>query len=299
MASYTDWNQALISYFISGVPRGVKIYLSVDEDVIEHIGYNFINSSIDGNWVNDFNTAVKKRVVVNEQVDLKRLQERNTQGFPQGVAFLCASVLAASRMGKEEQISEKDYFQRLREILSLPGSGRPQGMNPGTEEPLWKEWNSWLMEQGFLPSAQPGKGGPTKYINYPISQCLLRRTDKDKLKQLFQDKKWQAQWDAQTLFVYVCKELGVLGKHLRDLLTEDRERYDSLAEEIYQVYEHWKEQDYSKNLNRYSYNFSRNISCGLYRTEDPFLGEVNYSLYPKQPRRYKHELIEVAIEDNN
>jgi len=298
MASYTDWNQALISYFIDGVPRGTRIYLSVDEDVIENIGYNFTDSSVDGKWIDDFNSAVRKKVIVDEYVNLKQIKGKNPQGFPQGVAFLCACVLAASLMGEEEKISEKDYFKRLRETLALPGFHRPQGMKSGSdsEEPLWKEWNLWLMQQGFLVSAQPGSG-PTKYTNYPISQCLLRRTDKDKLQQLFQEKKWQAQWDALTLFVYV-KEVGLFGKHLRDLLTEDRERYDSLAEEIYQVYEQWQEYGYSKNKNCNSYNWSHNLSCGLYRTES-FLGDISYSLYPKQKRRCKPELIEIQINENN
>jgi hypothetical protein len=302
MASYTDWNHALISYFISGVPRGTKVYLSVDEDIIEHIGYNFIDSSLTTtNWVEDFKNAVRRRVIVDEQVDLKRLRGRNNQGFPQGVAFLCASVLAASYMGEEEKISEKDYFQRLREILTLPGFHRPAGMKVGleAEEPLWKEWNFWLMEQGFLASAQQGKGGPTKYINYPISQCLLRRTDKDKLRQLFQDKKWKGQWDAQTLSIYIRKEINNLNKHLQNLLTENRQRYEAVTEAIHQIYEQWQAQG-CPSADKFNYrSFSSHIFCGLHRTEDIFLGEVYYHLYPKQQRGRKLESVTVKLGDNH
>jgi hypothetical protein len=302
MATYTDWNQALINYFINGVPRGTKVYLSVDEDIIEYIGYNFIDSSLTANnWVEDFKNAVRRKVIVDEQVDLKRLKERNSQGYPQGVAFLCASVLAASYMGEEEKISEKDYFQRLREILTLPGFHRPAGMKTGSEaeEPLWKEWNLWLMEQGFLTSAQQGKGGPTKYINYPISQCLLRRTDKDKLRQLFQDKKWQRQWDAQTLLSYISKEINSLNKHLQNLLTENRQRYEAVTEVIHQIYEQWQSQG-CPTADKFNYrSFSSHIFCGLYRTEDPFLGEVNYYLYPQQQRGRKLDSVTVKLGNDN
>ncbi|MEB3151754.1 MAG: hypothetical protein VKL60_22400 [Sphaerospermopsis sp.] len=300
MASYTDWNQALISYFINGVPRGTKVYLSIDEDVIEHIGYNFISSPAKNiNWVNDFNNAVKRRVIANEQVDLKRLKGSNLQGFPQGVAFLCASVLAASCMGEEEKISEKNYFQRLREILALPGYGRPQGMNAGTEEPLWQEWNRWLMKQGFLPSAQQGKNTPSKYINYPISQCLLRRTDKDKLRQLFQDKKWKGQWDAQTLSVYIRKEINNLNKHLQDLFTENRQRYEAVTEAIHEVYEQWQTQG-CPSVDKFNYRSSTShIFCGLYRNENPISGEIDYYLYPKQQRGIKLDSITVQLGDSH
>ncbi|MBD2693204.1 hypothetical protein [Anabaena catenula] len=302
MATYTDWNQALIDYFISGVPRNTKVYLNVDEYIIEHIGYNFINSSLrDTNLIDDFNSAVRRKVIVDEQVDLKRLKGRDTQGFPQGVAFLCASVLAASLMGEEEKISEKDYFQRLREILTLPGFHRPAGMKVGSEaeEPLWQEWNLWLMEQGFLPSAQQGKGGPTKYINYPISQCLLRRTDKDKLRQLFQDKKWKGQWDTQTLSVYIRKEINNLSKHLQKLLTENRQRYEVVTEAIHQIYEQWQSQG-CPSADKFNYrSFSSHIFCGLYRTEDPFLEEVDYYLYPKQQRGRKLDSVTVKLGDNH
>ncbi|MEH2003061.1 MAG: hypothetical protein V7L00_30760 [Nostoc sp.] len=68
-------------------------------------------------------------------------------------------------MAQEEKISETNYFKRLREILALPGSSRPPGMKLGyeAEEPLWQEWNRWLMEHRFLPSAQRGRGGATTY----------------------------------------------------------------------------------------------------------------------------------------
>ncbi|MEH2244901.1 hypothetical protein [Nostoc sp.] len=300
MANYTDWNKALISYFISGTPRGIKIYLSVDEDVIEHIGYNFEQLPTNVTWVDDFCTAVKRKVIFEGQVNLQHLKGRDSQGLPKGVAFLCATILAASQMAQEEKISETNYFKRLREILALPGFSRPPGMKLGNEaeEPLWREWNHWLMEHRFLPSAQRGRGGSTTYINYPISQSLLRRTDKDKLRQLFQEKQWQAQWDAQTLFTHIRREAGGFGIHLKELLTENKQRHEAIVEALHQVYEQWKAQGCPiADKNNYC-TWSRHLFCGLYRTEDPFLGQVDYSLYPKQQRGRRLESVEIQLGDN-
>ncbi|MEH1817412.1 MAG: hypothetical protein V7K26_34285 [Nostoc sp.] len=299
MANYTDWNQALIDYFIKGTPHGTKIYLSVDEDVIERIGYHFGQLSTSGTWVDDFCTAVKRKVIFEGQVNLQHLKGRDSQGLPKGVAFLCATILAASQMAEEEKTSETNYFKRLREILALPGFARPLGMKFGNEaeEPLWREWNGWLMEDRFLPSAQRG-GGAATYINYPISQSLLRRTDKDRLRKLFQEKQWQVEWDAQTLFAHVRREAGGFGIHLKDLLTENKQRHEAIVEALHQVYEQWKAQGCpTVDKNNY-YSWSRHLFCGLYRIEDPFLGQVHYSLYPKQQRGRSLESVEVKQGDD-
>ncbi|OYD89815.1 hypothetical protein CDG76_33985 [Nostoc sp. 'Peltigera membranacea cyanobiont' 210A] len=299
MANYTDWNQALIDYFIKGTPHGTKIYLSVDEDVIERIGYHFGQLSTSGTWVDDFCIAVRRKVIFEGQVNLQHLKGRDSQGLPKGVAFLCATILAASQMAQEEKISETNYFKRLREILALPGFARPLGMKFGNEaeEPLWREWNRWLMEDRFLLSAQRG-GGAATYINYPISQSLLRRTDKDRLRKLFQEKQWQAEWDAQTLFAHVRREAGGFGIHLKDLLTENKQRHEAIVEALHQVYEQWKAQGCpTADKNNYC-TWSRHLFCGLYRTEVPFLDQVDYSLYPKQQRGRSLESVEVKQGDD-
>lgn len=299
MASYKDWNQALVSYFTSGVPRGTKIYLSVDDDVLERIGRDFNGKPTGDNWGNDFRAAVREKVIVDGQVNLDNLRWYGSK-LPQGVAFLGATVLAAYQMADEDRISERDYFKRLREILGLSGSGRPIGMNCGheAEEPLWKDWNQWLMQQGFLWTAQRGSGGPITYINYPISQSLLRRTDKEKLQQLFYEQQWTAQWDAMTLFARIRLQVYGLPKHLKELVTKNRQRYEAVAEAIHEVYEQWQDDGKPAGLKVGVSKFVRRIFAGLYRTEDPFLGQIDYYLYPKQLRGRQLESVQVQYKNN-
>jgi hypothetical protein len=224
MASYREWNQALVSYFTSGVPRGTKLYVSVDDDVLERIGLEFGKDTGVNNGRDDFLIAVRKKVIIDQQVNLSNLRGCDSDGLPKSIAFLSATVLAAYQMAEEEKISELNYFRRLQKILGLSGACRPPGMEfgYGAEEPLWKEWNLWLRQQGFLPSAVRGRGGPTTYINYPISQSLLRHADKNRLLDLFNEKQWTAQWDAQTLFIHVRRETSRLCQHLKELLTSNR-----------------------------------------------------------------------------
>lgn len=298
MASYRDWNQALVSYFTSGIPLGTKVYLSVDDDVLDRIGREFDLTLTASNYREDFCACVRKQVIDDRQVNLTSLRSYG-YGIPKGVAFLGATVLAAYQMGDEEEISQIQlkYFSRLRELLGWNGDGRPRGMKTGDEKALWEEWNKWLERQGFLLSAHSGTG-KYKYINYPISQTLLRCIDKNQLVKLFHQKQWKKRWDAQTLFTFIRCEAANFSKHLRNLLTEEYQHRETVAEAIYEVYEQWQEEGYSQPGTRGSRSWNRNIFAGLYRAEtNPFLGVVDYLFYPKQRRGQKLESVEVQCQN--
>lgn len=300
MPNYREWNQALVSYFTSGVPRGTKVYLSIDDDLLERIGQDLAQAPKTDSWSADFHAAVREKVVFEGQITLNNLQGRDADGFPRSVAFLGATVLAAYQMAETDKISELNYFKRLREVLGLSGVGRPPGMKSGeaAEEPLWKDWNRWLMEQGFLPSAKRGRGGSKTYINYPISQTLLRRTDKDRLQVLFNQRQWKAPWDAMTLFAHVRCEAQGLPQHLKELLSENRQRYEAVAEVIHEVYEQWFDEGKPVELKAGVSTGSRHLFAGLYRTEDPFSGQIDYYFYPRQLRGRQLDSVQVNLEDN-
>jgi hypothetical protein len=298
MIDYQQWNEALIFNYTSGLPHGTRIYLNIDNETLENIGSKFEFDNDFDNWTNNFLQAIKAKVVIDNQLHLKTLRGRDQNGYPKGIAFLAVMVLAANEMGEDEEISERNYFKRLQEILGLTGCGRPSGMAPGSEaeEPLWKEWNSWLIENGFEASAQRGKGGRMIYINYPISQSLLRRTDKDRLLALFNEKNWKAQWDTMTLFSKLRGEVGQLPLHLKELLTSNKERYEAIAERIHEVYQQWQAEGKPNALNAKISTFNHQIFAGLYRDEDIFFGSISYYLYPKQVRGQQFTTVELQHE---
>src|SRR5687768_12370182 len=98
MASYREWNQALVSYFTSGVLRGTKLYVSVDDDVLERIGLEFGKNTGVNNGRDDFLIAVRKKVIIDQQVNLSNLRGCDSDGLPKSIAFLSATVLAAYQM---------------------------------------------------------------------------------------------------------------------------------------------------------------------------------------------------------
>lgn len=298
MATYDEWNFALLSYFTEGVPSGSGVFLSVDDDVIadvfgeiqpsgagSQVGNNS-SSSTSRDPLSDFCQAVAARVVDdNYHVHLSSVRGRDSRGYPRGIAFLGCMVVAASRMSDDEEMSGNNYFGRLREVLGIPpGEGRPDGMRPGAEAepPLWREWNLWLQENGFLPTAQPGEG-PLVYIGYPLTQALLRQADKDRLWRLFQEEGWTADWDVDTLYSHVRKEVDHLTRHLRELHTAGGSRLDAVAEAIHDVYDAWKEDPQLSRtaIGRASKSY---LLAGLYRVENLITGVITYYLYPRQTR---------------
>jgi hypothetical protein len=303
VATYDEWNQALLSYIVTGLPRGASVFLHVDDDVLQQVAQaNVVPDAASGepavierdDAVNDFCWAVRDRVLDGAgSISLASVQGIGAHDTPHMLAFLAAMVLAATRMADEEEISQNNYFKRLREVLRLPaGEGRPPGLEtPGSEEPLWQEWARWLQHHDHLPTARHGEGG-MRYINYPISQALLRRADKDRLHRLYAEKRWTREWDAETLMARVRQESSSLPQHLRHMLltASDSQRLQGLGEAIFEEYEAWREDPFSPTSRGLGSRPSH-LLAGLYRTEDPFTAEVSYYLYPRQRRRYAGSVV--------
>lgn len=293
MASYDEWNHALLSYFTEGIQRGTSVFLSVDEDVLYQIGHNLQLRAED--ITKDFCQAIRRKIVLEDRINLNEVEGRNTDDKPQGLAFLAAMVLAASWMADSEAISNANYFKRLREVLSLPiEEGRPRGMDTGAEELLWQEWALWLQENGFLPSAHRGEGARI-YIEYPISQALLRSADKVRLRKLFREKHWPQGWNVETLIHHIQRESIYLSQHLQNLLHSHGQHYQAAVEAIHEVYESYDFQHIDQVTTSTPALRTPHLTAELFRSEDPFSRQIQYYIYPHGPRRWHANQIQVSV----
>ncbi len=296
MPTYDQWNDGLIDYLTMDTSHGSPVFLDINEEVLEDIG-RMLKISDNDDWVGDFKRAVRAKIVEGQGIHLENIQifrNEDTKARPQGIAFLGAMVLAAYYMSEDEDASSINYFKRLRDVFLFEGEGeadgRPRGMKTGSEERLWIEWGTWLQNHAFLPTAQRGEG-PKTYINYPISQSLLRQADKDKLEKLFEERNWPARLDQNIVAARIRRETPYLPKHIQHILQEGNvQRFQALVEDIFEVYENWV--TYGRNssiLKTRVYTTQRstprNIKAGLYRIADSFLGTIDYYLYPHQPHR--------------
>jgi len=245
MASYADWNQALIDYFTRGVANGERVYLSVDDDVLNRIGRKF-NSLTYGDWRKDFCLAVRQELNVSTQlgtgdrIDLTKISTASFRHPPRCVAFLGITVLAAYDMASDTNASvdERNYYRRFRAALDLTTSefNAPKGMisTRRIEPILWNRWSNWLQDHNFVPTALQGSSVTTRYIGYAISQSILRKADKEKIYKLVQEQGLVNNRNIDSWISYLRNNIQNLTPHLRALLagTDDEQRLDVIRKAI-------------------------------------------------------------------
>ncbi len=290
MADYVEWNRQIIIYFTESVQRGSAVFISIDEEALQRIG-SIMGIPID-RASSDFLTSITTYAVVENTLQIWRFSGRASGGVPNGIGFLAVMVLAASRMTHEVEadVHYRDYFKHLRSLLNLPQEeGRPGGMEirwgqGAPEEYLWREWNIWLQEHGLLPTAKRGEG-PQAYVNYPISQALLRRIDRDCLCRIFREHSWTGELVDSALLSRIRRSSPYLTKHLQELLNYRGAREIAVRDAIYDEYV-----AYIEDPSGVSHSGSRSsdhspvVRAGLYRGEDDINGNPSYYLYPRAPR---------------
>ena len=288
MASYSEWNDAIADFFTERTRAGDMFHLAVDEDALSEIAES-PSLTIRPNAVDDFERAVRNRGVSQGSVRLPSVRRSRKTNAPGCVAFLAAMSLAAHRMAPDDDIGENNYFTRLREILGLSTAeqGRPEGMlKPGVEERLWTALNKWALENGWRPSAERGEAVATRYINYPLSQALLRDGDKGRLESAFRQAERQLTRYADRERVaawFFNNDAGFSTNHLTNL-AQDSERFDSVVDAVYDVYDSidWDSRPDAEGTTSSRRARSKTLLAGLYRESDPLFGEVSYLLYPRR-----------------
>lgn len=303
--SYERWNRALARWAVQGSSEGTPIYISMDEPALLTVARLFagLSCATVDEACNAFRQALISRCVAGSEphVDLSGLGGIDGEGIPRSVAFLAGMAFAAYEMRDDENADDSTYFYRLRELLGVaaaPKSVRPRGMvipigRPAPEEALWQQWNRWLMQQGFQPTACQGNGPKNKYSNYAISQALLRKGDKVRLARWFRDQERTGVLDHRAcdrdILAVRLPELGkTLGSaRLRSLLQDmgDHLHFDAVIDAAAEVYDSidW---DQPRDIADVDILERRRLRAGLYRKEH-FITGIEYWMYPEMPRRWQ------------
>jgi hypothetical protein len=107
---------------------------------------------------------------------------------PPFTALLCTLSIAAEHMGRDEQFSSNNYYERLFEALLVDDQTWQQKLkfNAKTTSRFWRALNQWLTENDYKygrPTAR--QVNKWKHVSYAISQALVRDADRKKFHDMF------------------------------------------------------------------------------------------------------------------
>lgn len=96
MATYYQWNNAIIIYATQGVNVGARVFLSIDDEALETIGFSFGLDRPQLGWSQDFVQSVRSLCVHRGKISLSRFTKpslRDIDNRPRYVGFLWTKQL--------------------------------------------------------------------------------------------------------------------------------------------------------------------------------------------------------------
>ena len=185
--TYDEWNLALARYFYNESRVGKPVYLQVDDEVLRGVASEIGIPQADGRTA--FVAAVRYRSRLNDDPFFKFFQWKKWENRlktdlttpPPFIAFLGLCVLAAFDMANAENVSSANYYVRLEELLNVK---RPKKFDDVGE--LWERLNRWLDDDlGKKHGRATASYVNRRHVGYPISQALLRMSDRQKLPDFY------------------------------------------------------------------------------------------------------------------
>ena len=194
---YDKWNEKLADYFFSGDFAQQPVYLDMEHELVERLSLE-IHGNID-DVKHHFSSVIAKTLILNStanpfQSHLGRLKYWEA-GYARGefltpppcIALLSFFSLIAEEMISDENFSARNYYGRLNNRLCLDDENASRLMRGYQKVKIfWETLNKWLLncdgEYG-LPTARALDS--RVHVSIPISQALVRDTDRKQLKKMF------------------------------------------------------------------------------------------------------------------
>jgi hypothetical protein len=190
--TYIDWQQALERAFLQPRDRTAPFVFFVDDDELDRL------------WPGCAAPALSLCRAVNQMIDwpagtslfrkIAYTAARHRRGDepPLTLPLLAVTVLAATRMHQDTSFTASAYFVRLAQALRPDaegphlrelGSQLSQGF--GLVAELWRDFHQWLQVQGRFGVSTIHDHPRLTRIGYPLSQALVRSSDRMRLTQFF------------------------------------------------------------------------------------------------------------------
>lgn len=193
-APYKRWNAAIATVVYGPDAAGMPVYLDLEDDVLRAVAEHASGDLRDPR--NELCSAVRATLnrpdhpagifgAHHARIIRWRLESGDP---PPDLALLAVLSLAAEDMREGDGFKANNYYDRLLPLLNVDGEtdkDRVVRAYHRCSQELWECLNGWLTDMEGL------RGLPTAYalshahIGRPLSQALIRATDREKLSEFF------------------------------------------------------------------------------------------------------------------
>lgn len=188
--TYAAWTERLCLHFFNEQRAGQPVTFFVDDDLLgalegsgdPDLGVASLTAAVRSRLSRD--TYGRRFARIDSECTSWKVG--GAAGCPPSLPLLAVTVLAGTRMAREEGISKRNYWTRFRDLLDLEDANDLKGINdvlPG----LWEQLKWWLdtENEGRLGRCTVEKDPWWTIIGYALSQALFRESDRQQLTELF------------------------------------------------------------------------------------------------------------------
>lgn len=188
-SSYMKWNEAIADVLFPETESPEPVYLDLEDEALLEIG---ARAGVDSDQAAQLGKAVANtlergpRAFRRHSRELSQWSRGDRLEPPPILPVLAVLSLAAEKMAHGDGLVAHDFYGRLRPLLDLPPDDQDIVKSyRRVAERFWGGLNAWLNEWGGQRGLPSAFSLGHRYVGLPMSQALVRKTDRERLVQFF------------------------------------------------------------------------------------------------------------------
>lgn len=283
---YLYWNKRIFDYFFNENKAHKEVLFCVDEDVLLKIGeeYNIVISEI----IDDFCKAVSQQLIyLNSKnkniIRLNNIKLEINDNVPSQTAIIAFFIFAASKMGEDKNISNRNYYLHLKTISEkFYDNPIEKGFRVNDKEKYFEIYSHF---ENYVNNVINGKLGKIRFeklfqnisrkredwIGIPIFQSMISQKDRALLTSVFDNAK-------NDKILISNLEINKFSHVFKTLASHEKYKY-VLEDKINLLYQNWDGQvcEIDEKTNKEFYILTPKLLYTKERFEFSFYEIIKYN----------------------
>jgi hypothetical protein len=190
--AYECWNQAILEVVFPELDSPEPVYMDFEDEVLDELGVRMairpseVEKALCSAVAGTLGSGGPADIFAPHTARAARWQRSKRTDPPPFLALLAVFCIAAERISAADGMSSANYFGRLREVLGyLESDTKLDTAYRRVTEKLWGALNSWLVELDGRRGLPTAYALTFRFVGLPVSQALVRKSDRDKLNEFF------------------------------------------------------------------------------------------------------------------